>query len=106
MSEFMPVYRKLLRDPVTFARCASGLTLRGYQRGVIEAIFDSVINSRGMEFVVMFPRQSGKNELQAQLEVYLLTLFSTFAGGDDQGQPHPAPAGAQRHAPPRKGAAA
>ena len=79
MSEFIPVYRKLLRDPVTFARCASGLTFRGYQRGVIEAIFDSVINSRGMEFVVMFPRQSGKNELQAQLEVYLLTLFSTFS---------------------------
>lgn len=77
MSEFLPVYKKLLRDPVTFARCASGLTLRSYQRGVIEAIFDSVIHNRGMEFVVMFPRQSGKNELQAQLEVYLLTVLST-----------------------------
>ena len=79
MAEFLPVYKKLLHDPVTFARCASGLALRKYQRGVVEAIFDSVIHQRGMEFVVMFPRQSGKNELQAQLEVYLLTLFSTFA---------------------------
>lgn len=76
MAEFLPVYKKLLRDPVTFARSASGLALRKYQRGVIEAIFDSVINGCGMEFVVMFPRQSGKNELQAQLEVYLLTLLS------------------------------
>lgn len=76
MAEFIPVYKKLLRDPVTFARSASGLALRKYQRGVIEAIFDSVINGCGMEFVVMFPRQSGKNELQAQLEVYLLTLLS------------------------------
>ena len=76
MTDFVPLYKKLLRDPVTFARSASGLTLRRYQRGVIEAIFDSVIHARGMEFVVMFPRQSGKNELQAQLEVYLLALLS------------------------------
>jgi len=74
----MPVYKKLLRDPVVFARHASGLSFRSYQRGVVEAIVDSVINNHGMEFVVMFPRQSGKNELQAQLEVYLLTLFSSF----------------------------
>ena len=76
MSEFTPIIKKLLRDPVIFARHASQLTFRNYQRGVIEAIFDSVIHARGMEFVVMFPRQSGKNELQAQLEVYLLTLLS------------------------------
>ncbi len=106
MSEFLPIYKKLLRDPVTFARHASRLTLRNYQRGVIESIFDSVINRRGMAFVVLFPRQSGKNELQAQLEVYLLTLFSQLPGGDDQGQPHAAAAGGQRHAPGGKGAAA
>ena len=76
MSEFLPIYKKLLRDPVTFARHASKLTLRNYQRGVIESVFDSVIHRRGMAFVVLFPRQSGKNELQAQLEVYLLALFS------------------------------
>ena len=100
MSEFMPIYRKLLRDPVTFARCASGLTLRSYQRGVIEAIFDSVINTRGMEFVVMFPRQSGKNELQAQLEVYLLTLLSTCPVEMIKVSPTLHPQAAQRHAPP------
>ena len=36
------------------------------------------MNQRGFSFVVMFPRQSGKNELQAHLEVYLLTLLSQY----------------------------
>ena len=41
---------------------------------------DSVLNRRGLNFVVMFPRQSGKNELQAQIETYLLVLFSEMNG--------------------------
>lgn len=78
MSDFIPHYKWLLRDPERFTRVASGIRLRNYQRGVLNAIFDSVLNQRGMSFVVIFPRQSGKNELQAQLETYLLTLFSNF----------------------------
>ena len=71
--------KKLLRQPALFARHASGTKLRQYQAGVCEAIFDSVLNSRGLTFVVMFPRQTGKNELQAQLETYLLALFNDTA---------------------------
>ena len=78
MSEFIPHYKWLLRDPERFTRVASGIRLRNYQRGVLSTIFDSVLNQRGLSFVVIFPRQSGKNELQAQLETYLLTLFSNF----------------------------
>ncbi|MEN6404521.1 MAG: hypothetical protein ABFD94_21435 [Armatimonadia bacterium] len=78
MNEFIPHYKWLLRDPERFAHVASGIKLRSYQRGVLSAIFDSVLNQRGLSFVVIFPRQSGKNELQAQLEIYLLTLFSNF----------------------------
>ena len=78
MSQFIPHYKWLLSDPERFAQIASGVKLRAYQRGVLAAIFDSVLNQRGMSFVVIFPRQSGKNELQAQLETYLLTLFSNF----------------------------
>ncbi|KAF0112233.1 MAG: hypothetical protein FD147_294 [Chloroflexi bacterium] len=78
MTEFMPLYKKLLRDPVVFARHASKTSLRSYQRGVAESIVDSVVNERGLSFVIIFPRQSGKNELQAQLEAYLMTLFSNF----------------------------
>ena len=78
MSEFIPHYKWLLRDPERFTRVASGIKLRNYQHGVLNAIFDSVLNQRGLSFVVIFPRQSGKNELQAQLETYLLTLFSNL----------------------------
>ena len=46
---------------------------------VISSILESVLNHLGLSFVVLFPRQSGKNELQAQLEVYLLLLFSQLS---------------------------
>ncbi|MBI9043372.1 MAG: hypothetical protein JEZ06_02730 [Anaerolineaceae bacterium] len=66
----------ILLNTRKFVEVASGLKLRKYQVGVAEAVVDSVINNKGLSFVVMFPRQSGKNELQAQLEAYLLTLLS------------------------------
>jgi len=78
VNDFIPHYKWLLRDPERFTRVASGIKLRDYQRGVLSAILDSVLNERGLNFVVVFPRQSGKNELQAQLETYLLTLFSNL----------------------------
>lgn len=53
-----------------------GLTLRAYQRAAADAVLDSVFKRAGRSLVVMFPRQSGKNELQAQLEAYLLFLHS------------------------------
>jgi len=54
--------------------------LRGYQLEVARAIVDSVLHKRGLEFAVMFPRQSGKNETQAQVEAYLLNLFQRVRG--------------------------
>jgi hypothetical protein len=39
-------------------------------------VCESVLRGLGETFVVIFPRQSGKNELQAQIEVYLLALHS------------------------------
>ena len=52
------------------------LHLRTYQLAVARAITASVVARKGLSFVVVFPRQSGKNELQAQIEAFLLTLFS------------------------------
>jgi muconolactone delta-isomerase len=69
------VLKKLSRDVVPFVRHASGLKLRGYQEAVARAVVHSVVEGQGLSFVVIFPRQSGKNELQAQLQAYLLTLF-------------------------------
>ena len=76
MSNLSSVIKPLLRSITAFTKHASGLKLRAYQVEVAQAICDSVIHQRGLTFVVMFPRQSGKNELQAQIETYLLMLFS------------------------------
>ena len=63
-------------DLCRFTQCGSGLTLRAYQQEVARAVVESVVNELGLSFAVMFPRQSGKNEVQAQLEAYLLFLLS------------------------------
>lgn len=70
------VFRFVMSDITRFCRHAGGLTLRGYQVGVARAIIDTVLQNLGLSLVVMFPRQSGKNEVQAQVEAYLLTLLS------------------------------
>lgn len=51
------------------------LRLRGYQEEAVFKVLDSIFNQKGRSLVVMFPRQSGKNELQAQLEAYLLAMY-------------------------------
>ena len=68
--------RQLLHDPLRFCALGGGITLRAYQTAPFLAILSSVRQNRGDSFVVMFPRQSGKNELQAQLETYLLLTYS------------------------------
>lgn len=68
--------KQLLKDIEKFSQYGSGLTLRKYQREPAHAIVDSVVNKKGLTFVIIFPRQSGKNELQAQIQTYLLTIFS------------------------------
>ncbi|MFC1900956.1 hypothetical protein ACFLYN_05115 [Chloroflexota bacterium] len=50
-------------------------TLRPYQREVAMAVLDSVFHRKGHTFCVEIARQGGKNELSAQLELLLLTLF-------------------------------
>ncbi len=49
--------------------------LRPYQREVALAILDSVFGRKGLTFSVEIARQGGKNELSAQLELLLLTLY-------------------------------
>lgn len=66
---------RVLGDIAAFS-AAGGLRLRSYQRSAAAAILRSVFEARGDSIVILFPRQSGKNELQAQLEAYLLLLFS------------------------------
>ena len=68
-----------LIDPCVFADLG-GITLREYQKVVAKAISDAVLHQQGYSFVVMFPRQSGKNELQAQLEAFFLLRFRHIGG--------------------------
>jgi len=49
--------------------------LRPYQKEVALAILDSVFGGKGLTFSVEIARQGGKNELSAQLELLLLTLY-------------------------------
>jgi hypothetical protein len=76
VTNLVELLKKLLRDVVLFVRYTSGLKLRRYQEAVARAIVNSVLHHKGLHFVVIFPRQSGKNELQAQIQAYLLTLLS------------------------------
>ena len=72
--------KTLMMDVVLFAQHASARRLRKYQEEVAQAVVHSVVAKKGRTFVVMFPRQSGKNELQAHIETFLLTLFSQLNG--------------------------
>lgn len=65
----------LMSDVDFFARLGNGLKLRKYQQEVAHTIVRSIMNGLGLTIVVQFPRQSGKNELQALVEAYMLTLL-------------------------------
>lgn len=76
------VARKWLSNIQFFSRVVIKRPLRNYQLAPARAIIDSVLNKRGLEFAIMFPRQSGKNETQSQLESYLLNLFQRVQGAE------------------------
>ena len=56
-----------------FARKHLGINLRAYQLEAGQAVLDSINARAGRTIVVMFARQSGKDELSAVLKAYLLT---------------------------------
>lgn len=69
-------FLRSLRTLEVYCRVLGGVRLRAYQAEAGEAVARSVLENLGLSIVVMFPRQSGKNMLQAQLEVYLMTRFA------------------------------
>ncbi len=72
--------RRLLTDIELFSRHVVGVPLRPYQLEPARAILDSVLRRRGLTFTIMMSRQAGKNELSAQLEAFLLTLYQRRGG--------------------------
>jgi hypothetical protein len=69
-----------LADVSLFSRLVAGKPLRSYQLEPAQAILQSVLDGRGLTFVVMMSRQAGKNELSGQLEAYLLNLYQRRGG--------------------------
>ncbi len=67
------------RSPVAWAH-ACNIHLRPYQVQIARAIKDSILNHRGLTFVIILPRQSGKNELQAHLFAWLLFRYAHLGG--------------------------
>ena len=79
-SKVATVARTILADPRLFSALVLRRPLRRYQLEPLRAILDSILNHRGLEFLLIFPRQSGKNETMTQLLVYLLNLYQRTGG--------------------------
>jgi hypothetical protein len=72
------IARRIFHNPDYFVLKASRLELRSYQRDILSAVIDSIRSKSGHSFVIVLARQTGKNELQAQLFTYLLAVLSRF----------------------------
>ena len=72
---------RLLRHPDEFIYWGAHMALRSYQDQAVQAVIESVRRSKGLAFVWIFPRQSGKDEALALMMAYLLT-FCSKAGGE------------------------
>ncbi len=72
--------RRVLGDVGRFSRFVLGVRLRGYQAEPLREIVDSILRKEGREFLLVFPRQAGKNEAVAQLLAYLLVLLQGRGG--------------------------
>jgi hypothetical protein len=61
-----------------FTRQASGIQLRPYQVAPINRLKDSILNHYGDTLIIVFPRQSGKDEFLIHLMAYLLNFYAEF----------------------------
>ena len=80
MSQLVAIARRILGNIDLFSRLVLRVPLRQYQLQPLQAVLDSVLNRRGLDFLLVFPRQSGKNELVAHLMVYLLNVMQRVGG--------------------------
>ena len=76
MSKLTEHSRRLLGSFADFARKSGGVSLRRYQLEPAAAILNSIRLNQGLDFVVIMPRQAGKDELLAHLKIFLLRKLS------------------------------
>jgi hypothetical protein len=67
--------KQVLLSVRLFSRLVIQIPLRAYQVEPAQAVIESCLGQKGLEFLWVFPRQSGKDEAIAQLCTFLLTLF-------------------------------
>ncbi|PWH15546.1 MAG: hypothetical protein DDG58_10965 [Ardenticatenia bacterium] len=67
--------KHLLTSIQLFSRLVLQRPLYPYQLAAADAVVQSCLGQQGREFLLVFPRQSGKDETIAQLTAFLLTLF-------------------------------
>ena len=80
MDELVQQLRETIRrSPISWAQ-ACGIHLRPYQAEVARAIKRSIVEHSGRTYVVIMPRQSGKNEIQAHLMSWTLFRFAEAGG--------------------------
>lgn len=72
--------KELLKDPVLFTSKLGGIEYRQYQIPPVRAIHRSIMEQRGDTIIVEMARQGGKNEIEAQIQTFLLLLFKRLAG--------------------------
>lgn len=75
MSKIKNRITTIVRNIHNFTYKGSEIALRSYQVEPAMAIIKSIVGKLGLSFVVIISRQSGKDELAANLKAYLLARF-------------------------------
>jgi hypothetical protein len=71
--------KHLLTSIQLFSRLVLQRPLYPYQLAAADAVVQACLARKGLEFLLVFPRQAGKDETIAQVTAFLLTLFQRTA---------------------------
>lgn len=72
--------REVTRSLESFA-AQGGIQLRPYQLAIVPGLLHSIRHHLGLTFILVLPRQSGKDEFLVWLKAFLLVLFSFLPVG-------------------------
>lgn len=76
MSTLIQTIKNISKTFDRFTSKGGAIQMRPYQLEPAEAIIDSILNKRGLTFVIIISRQAGKDELLANLICYLMNLYA------------------------------
>jgi hypothetical protein len=76
MSTFKQTIKRIAKRFETFTSNGGGIHMRKYQLAAAKAVLDSIFKKQGLTIVIIFPRQSGKDELISNLLAFLCMLYA------------------------------